>query len=202
MTAGRDNNWRYLQPPLLAATLRRAQGFSDAEVFGDALQSGGIHGPTPMKLAVGRRIYRFFGSQFSVTEATGAWHGAWWITEQCLVSLVNVARQEQGAFGTTASRFLFVPREWSDLGNYAVGLLEMEVWALMGKGKFYAKAPPNRRLPNAGFTTEAEYAAFKQTDRLYGHAPPDAAYQLFIPGDASEFRGMMKLRTGRTGELI
>jgi hypothetical protein len=103
----RRNNWRYFQGDAGRETVERARDFAGEAVFGESLQSGGIHAP---------------------------------------------------------------------------------------------------REPNVGFRTESQYDAFKKSDKLYGYAPKNAAYQFCIPGEAAGFREMMTIRTGwtsafSTGEL-
>ena len=201
-TPGLKNNWDYFHGKETQKNLDLARGFSKTTVFGDSVQSGGIHQPRVRKIAIDQGpLIRFFSSRHPVSAESDAWHGNWWITRQCLKSLASIASDNRESLEAVASRFLFVPREWSDLGKCVIATLTLECWAYEGKGKFYSKTLPDKDNENAGFKAKNQYDEFKRADKLYGYAPKDGAFQLYIPGSAAEFRQMMSIRTGWTSEL-
>lgn len=111
-----------------------AQGFQPESWFedGQAVGTGGIESPQPVRLMVGHRYYRFASSTSSRAAQLG---GGWWISFEDFKTISNFAKDNGYGLSEAARLFLALPYSWTRVDRLVSAFLARPLKAYAGRGK-------------------------------------------------------------------
>lgn len=127
-------HWR-----VLAAGFDTERWFND----GQAVGTGGIANPQPLRLPAGHYLYRFASSQAAVSTRLG---GGWWLDYESFHRIEQFARSHAYSLREAARLMLALPYSWTraDLLVRALPQHDLQAYAGLGKPARGADTGPDK----------------------------------------------------------